>query len=315
MGAWVDFDSHIDIAKKSWEGHGLKFIGWRHLDPKLMEEIVHNPSIKWIQMGKDLDLPQKAYRKIDEILERRPDIYFRIYGIYGDEPFDLSVLGLMPHLTRVQLDARLTEDRDAINFEYLCELRNLKGLHLELFDCRDYSFIKNLSSELEELAIMAETASGGIQFDCGWLLRYEKLRSLFLGKKARKHLESISGLPTLKKLSLRGIKVADFSFLKELSLESFALLYCGNNDLSGLGDLETLRELELWRIMKLENLDFLSSLVNLETLKLQDLNHVKTLPDMSGLANLSDIQVDNVPIDLDALDESVRKVIHSCHIG
>lgn len=132
---------------------------------------------------------------------------------------------------------------------------------------------------------------------------------MYLGKKAKKNLESISQISKLKKLSLRGIRVADFSFLKELDLESFALLWCGNTDLSGLGELETLRELELWRIMKLENLDFISSLVNLETLKLQDLKHVTTLPDLSRLKKLIDIQIDNVPIDLDTLDESVRRFI------
>ena len=86
MGTWIDFDDHIDIAKESWEGHGLRFIGYRDLTPRLMEEIVNNSHIKWIQVGKDLELPRKAYRKIDQILKRRQDMYFRIYGIYGDQP-------------------------------------------------------------------------------------------------------------------------------------------------------------------------------------------------------------------------------------
>lgn len=103
--------------------------------------------------------------------------------------------------------------------------------------------------------------------------------------------------------------MADVSFLKELQLESFALLWCGNTDLSELGELESLRKLELWRIMKLENLDFISSLVNLETLKLQDLKHVTTFPDLSRLKKLTNIQIGNVPIDLDTLDESVRRFI------
>lgn len=45
--------------------------------------------------------------------------------------------------------------------------------------------------------------------------------------------------------------------------------------------------------------------------KLQDLKHVTTLPDLSKLEKLRDIQIDNVPIDLNTLDESVRKLIHS----
>lgn len=62
--------------------------------------------------------------------------------------------------------------------------------------------------------------------------------------------------------------------------------------------------------MKLENLDFLCSLLNLEILKLQDLKHIKTLPDLRHLKELKRICLDNVPVDLDSLDESVRNLIH-----
>lgn len=130
-------------------------------------------------------------------------------------------------------------------------------------------------------------------------------------QKAKKNLECIGQISKLKNLSLRGIKVDDFRFLKALHLESFSLLWCSNTDLSGLGELQSLQELELWRIMKLDNLDFISSLVNLKTLKLTDLKHITTLPDLSGLKKLANIKIDNVPIDLDTLDESVRSLIHS----
>lgn len=163
------------------------------------------------------------------------------------------------------------------------------------------------------MILVADTMGKTVQFDCDWLLPYKKLHTLFLGKKAKKHIESISRIPGLKSLSLSGIKVEDFSFLKELNLESFALLWCGSSNLTALGDLISLRQLELWRIMKLDNLDFIASLVNLETLKLQDLKHITTLPDLGNLTKLTDIQLDNVPVDLEALDESVRKLVHSCY--
>lgn len=99
--------------------------------------------------------------------------------------------------------------------------------------------------------------------------------------------------------------------MKELDLESFALLWCGSSNLATLGELVSLRKLELWRIMKLDNLDFISSLVNLETIKLQDLKHIRTLPDISRLKRLTDIQISNVPIQLETLDESVRRMVHS----
>ena len=63
--------------------------------------------------------------------------------------------------------------------------------------------------------------------------------------------------------------------------------------------------------MKLDNLDFIKSLINLETLKLQDLKHITTLPDLSKLTQLADIQINNVPIDLETLDESVRRLVHT----
>lgn len=303
MGARINVTNHIHISQESHENGVMRFVGYKDITPEIIEEIAQDQKLKRIQISEEL--PEKAYQAIDNILARRPDLYFRIFNIYGDKMFDLSVLGQMPHVSRVWIEAHLRNNKNAINVEYLCELPGLKGLHLDLFDRRDYSFIGNLSTDLEELVFFADTMGGAIQFDCEWLLRYKKLRSLFLGKKAKKHLESISRLPELKTLSLRGIKVEDFSFLKRLQLEAFALLWCGNTDLSGIGELESLRELELWRIMKLENIDFISSLVNLEVLKLQDLKHVTALPDLSGLKKLKEIRIDNVPIDVRGLEEPV----------
>ena len=309
MGARINFTNHVHIANRSKKNGVMEFIGYNDITPELIEEIVHDERIKWIQISEKL--PMQGYRMIDSILERREDLYFRIFHIIDGNTFDISFFNDMPHLTRVWLDAHLREDKHAVNYEYLCELPNLKGLHLDLFDCRDYSFINNLSPKLEELIMFADSMSGTVKFDCKWLLQYKELQSLYLGKKAKKNLECISQIPKLRNLSLRGIKVEDFRFLKALHLESFALLWCSNTALSGLGELQSLRELELWRIMKLDNLDFISTLVNLETLKLTDLKHITTLPDLSGLKKLANIKIDNVPIDLDTLDESVRRLIHS----
>lgn len=311
MGAWIDFTNHMHIAKQSSENGVLKYVGYRDITPEMIDEITQNKRIQWIQI--DENLPERAYREIDRILERRPDLYFRIFGIgtYGNETFDLSVLSQMPHLSKIRIDGHLEKNKEAVNPEYLCELPNLKGVHLTLFDRLDYGFVKDLSADLEELVLYADTMGKAVQFDCEWLLKYQKLQTLFLGKKAKKHIESINRIASLKSLSLSGIRVENFAFLKELSLESFALLWCGNSDLTALGDLISLRNLELWRIMKLDNLDFIKSLVNLETLKLQDLKHIRTLPDLRRLTRLADIQIDNVPIDLETLDESVRKLVHS----
>lgn len=311
MGAWIDFTNHIHIAKKTWESGILKQVGYQDITQEMIDEIAQNDRIQMIQI--DENLPDRAYQEIDRILERRPDLCFRIFGIgtYGNETFDLSVLSQMPHLSKIRIDGHLAKNKEAVNPEYLCDLPNLKGIHLTLFDRLDYGFVKDLSADLEELILYADTMGKAVQFDCEWLLRYQKLQTLFLGKKAKKNIESISRITNLNSLSLSGIRVENFDFLKELCLESFALLWCGNSDLTGLGDLISLRNLELWRIMKLDNLDFIKSLVNLETLKLQDLKHITTLPDLSKLTQLADIQINNVPLDLETLDESVRKLVHT----
>ncbi len=307
MGARIDSGSHIHITDKTYENGVLDFIGYKDISQDVIEEIVQNKKIKRIQISQEL--PVEAYQIIDQILEKRSDLYFRVFNFYGEKIINLSFLENIPHLSKLMVDSHLVEDKNTINAEYLCELRSLNGLHLNLFDCRDYSFINNLSGNLEELFIYADTMGGAIKFDCEWLSQYKKLHTLYLGKKAKKHLECIRQISGLKRLSLRGIKLEDFSFLKEMCLESLSLLWCGNSDLSGLAELITLRELELWRIMKLDNLDFVSSLVNLEVLKLQDLKHIKVLPDMSRLTKMKEIIIDNVPIEVDVLDESVGRLV------
>ena len=37
---------------------------------------------------------------------------------------------------------------------------------------------------------MADTMGSSIKFDCKWLLQYDKLNTLWLGKKAKKNIEN-----------------------------------------------------------------------------------------------------------------------------
>ena len=145
-----------------------------------------------------------------------------------------------------------------------------------LFDLKDYSFIKNLTSDIEELFISADTMSGGIVFDCAWLTRYKKLKTLYLGKKAKKNIECIAEIESLENLTLRGIKLKDFEFLRGNELRSLSIHLCGMNDLTSLTGFDSLKILELWRIMKLEDISFIRTLTGLERLNLRDLRHITT---------------------------------------
>lgn len=308
MGAWVNFTNHIEIANESWESGAIKYIGYKDITEDLFEEIVNDLMLKRIQIH--APLPTEAFYLIDKMLSRRPDMYFRIYGLYGVKRFDLSVLRDMKSLKNLWIDADLRDNLDLIDCNILSDLAGLKELKLMLFDLRDYSFMQNMSKDIEKLSINADTTGGSINFDYKWLLRYSKLNTLAIGKKAKKNIDEIRNLPELRDLKIGGIKLKDFEFLREINLESLAIQWCGMPDLSSLRDFHSLKHLELWRIMKLEDISFISTLSGLESLSLQDLKHITSLPDMSKLVNLHDIKLDNVPVKLEEVPDHLRSMIH-----
>lgn len=306
MGVWLN-KNFIEISKTTAKpGTILERYSYKDIDDEFIDAVVNDEKIKWIQISDSL--PDEAYMVIDSIFGKKPDLYFRIYGLYDDSKFDISFLERMPHLNKLRIDCHLRSCPDMIDFNILTKL-DLKALHLDAFDLRDYSFLQSLSEDLEELVINADTMGGAIKFDCKWLLRYNSLKSLWLGKKAKKNIKLIAELPELESLSLRGIKLSDFDFLKQMNLGELRLLWNSNNDLEELKYLTTLKEIELWRINKLDNIDFISKLTNLEVIRLQDLKHVTKLPDLSELHNLKKIVLDNTGIEIENLKIDLRDKI------
>lgn len=306
MGVWLN-KNFIEISNAtSKPGTMLERYSYKDIDEEYIDAVVNDEKIKWIQISDSL--PNEAYTVIDSILSRKPDLYFRIYGLYADDKFDISFLERMPHLNKLRIDCHLRSCPDMIDFNILTKL-DLKALHLDAFDLRDYCFLQSLSENLKELVINADTMGGAIKFDCKWLLRYNSLKSLWLGKKAKKNIKFIAELPELDSLSLRGIKLSDFDFLKQMNLRELRLLWNSNNDLEELKYLTTLKEIELWRINKLNNIDFISMLTDLEVIRLQDLKHVTKLPDLSELHNLKKIVLDNTGIEIENLDIDLRDKI------
>jgi len=299
MGAYINFSNHVHIAKTTWTDGCLSTIGYDDIDDCVLNEIVNDKRVKWLQISEPL--PDEAYSIIDNILSLRPDITFRIFHFLSVDKVDISFLLNMQHLTRLSIDCiDFTNDQQKINFDILANLQ-LKSFHISCFDLRNYEFIQYLSDDLEDLTIYADTMGPGIKFDCAWLLRYSNLKTLWLGKKAKKNIEVLSQLPKLKSLSLRGIKITDFAFINQMHLEKLALLWSSNNDLHELANLKELREIELWRINKLDDISFIEELTNLEVIKLQDLKHITSLPDLSRHTKLQNIYLIDTGIDIKSL--------------
>ena len=148
-----------------------------------------------------------------------------------------------------------------------------------------------------------------IVFDCDWLKRYQNLRTLYLGQKARKHIEHIAELESLENLTVRGIKLKNFDFLRGNGLRSLSIHLCSMNALASLTRFDSLKSLELWRIARLEDISFIATLTGLEHLCLRDLKHITALPDLSALERLQEIILDNVPIDVAAIPADLQKII------
>lgn len=309
MGTYICFDRHIDIGKETRTNGILSQLGYADINEQMINEIGNNKRLKWIQISDYL--PDEAYQKIDQILSVRPDITFRFFHFINHHEIDISFLMNMPHVKRLKIDCiDFKSNPNRIDLSVLAEL-NLKSLYIECFDLRDYEFIQNLSDELEELSIMADTMGPGIRFDCTWLLKYKNLQTLWLGKKAKKNLEKINQLSKLKSLALRGIKLTDFSFLRKMNLEKLALLWNSNSNLHELAELKSLREIELWRINKLNDISFIGELTNLEIIKLQDLKHVTCFPDLSKHANLQRVFLINTGINIKELPDYLQEKVSS----
>lgn len=309
MGTYICFDRHIDIGKETRTNGILSQLGYADINEQMINEIGNNKRLKWIQISDYL--PDEAYQKIDQILSVRPDITFRLFHFINHHEIDISFLMNMPHVKRLKIDCiDFKSNPNRIDLSVLAEL-NLKSLYIECFDLRDYEFIQNLSDELEELSIMADTMGPGIRFDCTWLLKYKNLQTLWLGKKAKKNLEKINQLSKLKSLALRGIKLTDFLFLRKMNLEKLALLWNSNSNLHELAELKSLREIELWRINKLNDISFIGELTNLEIIKLQDLKHVTCFPDLSKHANLQRVFLINTGINIKELPDYLQEKVSS----
>ncbi len=273
------------------------------VDDGLIQYIIDNGDVWTIQISDCIS--DSALCRLNKVFLCRPDIYFRVYGRPYDDcnGWNLKFLEYMPNVQRLILDCQEHKDTD---LSILSKMPALRSLRVCIYNLKDYSFVNSLPVHMENMSLHADCKSGNPIFDCRWLLRFQNLHSLYLGKLDR-NLDCITELKYLKYLGLNNIKVRDLSFLKHTPIESLALLWCtdGKIDLSTLNGFTSLKHMELLRISKLEDISFLSTLTGLQKLELAWLRHIIKLPDMSKLHELKEITIDTLANlnDISALSE------------
>lgn len=260
------------------------------INDEMICKIIKNKNIDTIQINQPIS--NELICKINQVFLKRPDIMFRIYGGYGEEfnGWNLNFLRGLLAIERLTINCFTYKQTDLSSLK---NMKNLRYLNMDVYDLKDYSFINDVSDNIQELSITADVNFGKALFDCKWLLRFKKLNTLHLAK-IDTNLKSITKLKKLRKLKLRSIKTSNLAFLKELPITDLSIMWCAKQSLPALKNFSTLRRLELFRIAKLDDISFINTLSNLETLKLVWLSNITRLPDVSNLKRLKTIEIDTM---------------------
>ncbi len=164
--------------------------------------------------------------------------------------------------------------------------------HLEVASLRLKSLngLEHVAPSLETLSI-ADTLRT-VPLDS--IRRLEGLRQLYLNGH-REGIEIVGELGGLERLTLRSITLPDLAFLRPLERLSWLELHLGGtNDLDLLPEVGQLRNLEIWRVRGLSNLESLASLPYLERLHLQSMGKVLALPSLDRARSLRRIALESM---------------------
>ncbi|MEO0468806.1 MAG: hypothetical protein AAF206_04230 [Bacteroidota bacterium] len=178
---------------------------------------------------------------------------------------------------------------DEVDFSFLTHVPSVKKFAVSSFLTKDFSSIPRYL-DLEELSL-GETKSISVKTD--FIASCNNLKR-FYNDGMKKGLEVLSDLPYLASLTLRGVKMADLTFLENLQhLKELRLLFGSYKSASSLSKLKQLELLEISRTRQIPDYDFLLDLVNLQTLCFEGMSNMEVLPNLRNLDKLTKIQIDN----------------------
>lgn len=176
------------------------------------------------------------------------------------------------------------------NLQFLKNYPKLRGFRVDVFHLGSFDGMEYLPYELEYLGIGQTKKAMSLKV----LKRFTHLKELYL-EKHMKDIDVIRHFALLEKLNLRSITLKDLSILLPLKkLWWFTLKLGGTTNLALLPQIGRIKYLELWMVKGLTDLSFISNMIYLQNLFLQDLKNVETLPDFSRCAELRRVRIDNL---------------------
>jgi hypothetical protein len=224
---------------------------------------------------------------LDEaFFSRRPDVELRIFGFYGT-PCDLAFASGLRHVRRFAADCLM----DATGVEHVARIPGLESLSLGVFSLESFDLLRDVNPGLRSLAL-GQTRSKKPSLKA--LSHLTGLQRLFI-EGHRKDIEVLSGLGDLEDVTLRSVTVTDLAFLQPLArLGSLGLKLGGIKNLSAISGMPTIKYLELWQILGLEDVGVAGELPGLQHLFFQSLRRVVSLPDLSSARSLRRVTLETM---------------------
>ncbi len=178
---------------------------------------------------------------------------------------------------------------DEMNFDFYSQLPALRNFDVSSYNTSDYTNLLQ-NKKLTDLGI-GETKSTSV--DLSFIKEFEYLTTLWIDG-MKKGLESVAELTRLERLTFRGVKLNNLDLINNLkNLKQLRLLFGSYKNLDAIANAKSIRTLEISRTRQIPDYDFLKSMHNLNSLYLEGMSKMESLPDLTGLINLKRIQIDN----------------------
>lgn len=260
-------------------------------------ELALLPELEVVQCS--VPVPEALWTTLDTVFfTARPDVVLCVYGHYGIT-CDLSFTRLLPNVRRFSAHGL----NKPTGVEHIAAMTGLRSLHLGIFDLKDLGILERVPAELTSLAL---EATRNKRASLKVLGRFRALRELRLEGHST-DIEVLGELSALEDLMLRSITTEDLRYLEPLQrLWSLDIKLGGIRDFTGVVGKKSIKNLELWQVRELPDIDVVAALPGLQNLFLQSLPNVAAFPRLGDARHLRRVVVENMKglSDLSALEHA-----------
>jgi hypothetical protein len=268
---------------------GMKMTHMINFDSTLTKEkietLVEIKELERIQFSEPVKL--ETLELLNEIFfSARPDVELRVYGFYT-KICNLSFVKKMTNVIKFSADCLM----DVINEDAICEMKQLKELSFDVFEQKDFSFMENVTANLESLYIGATRSKSP---DIKFIANFSSLKKIYIEGQT-KNIDQIYKLVELEDVTLRSVTIKSLDCLIPLKkMRSLDIKLGGITNFKAIENNPLISYLELWHVRGLSDLSFVSTLTGLNHLFLQSLPHVKKIPTLTMLMGLKRITIEQM---------------------